>query len=129
MKTIKPNDPRLQLRALDRVLHWGYTHRKDDGPVIAWVTNPNLDGKPHLPIYCIYNDRPFIRLSHNIEDAESGRGNYEPIERIRIYTDADWAIIMAWRERTAQLSRDIAAIERGRVPENYIKQTLFGATV
>lgn len=124
MKPIKPNDPRLQLQPLDRLLHWGYPHRKDDGPVIAWITNPRL-GKYTYAAYKIYNDNHFVRLSHNIEDAESGRGSYEPVARVRVYSNETWSIIEAWRERAAQLARDIKAIEGGKIPESYIKRTLF----
>lgn len=113
MKPIKPNDPRLQLQPLDRVLHWGYPHRKDDGPVIAWVTNPRLE-KYTYATYKIYNDNHFIRLSHNIEDAESGRGSYEPVARVRVYSDETWAVIETWRERVPNLPAILKPSKTGK---------------
>lgn len=121
---MKPTRPNYQ--PLQKVILFGYEYSRDGGPVIGWVILPVV--RPPWPIWYIGRTESgqwTVKVSSDEEDAIMGRGSEHRADRMRPCTPEFWATCEEWRRRGKQLQADLVQMERGKVPTDYVKTSLF----
>lgn len=89
------------------------------GPVLAWVATDRF-----YPAVQTVDGRLMVSVSTHEEEAASGRGMHVLAKRLHPYTDDLWAACEQWHERKSQLAADLAALEQGRIPQEYLQPGL-----
>ena len=99
-----------------------YRQRGFDKPelVIAWVSQPK-----YYPCMSSYDGKWRVLVTAFEDEAESGKGTYERIEKVQLYNDEVWQAVELLNKREGEIWKQRYELSKGKVPDGLLQLSLL----